>query len=74
MPLYHAHTEPRRAEYLALQQQGFPLIKLAKKLKAVGAIHELPLLGWFPLIKLAKKLKDHPLWMRMRSYFMVSFH
>ena len=24
----------------------FPLIKLAKKLKAVGAIHELPLLRW----------------------------
>jgi hypothetical protein len=36
---------------------GFPLIKLAKKLKAVGAIHELPLLFQQTLIKLAKKLK-----------------
>ncbi len=36
---------------------GFPLIKLAKKLKEFGSIALLTLLT-FPLIKLAKKLKD----------------
>ena len=54
---------------------SFPLIKLAKKLKVLGAVAMEELKGFlFPLIKLAKKLKDTRGSSLLRFYLSVSIN